>query len=112
MPEIATQGEWSLMFFLGRYSHAVVKTPKSGDFRVQNDFGGDVRPAQPPDHVLEDAVRIMAAVESTPLYARVDGVESGGRLRLMELELIEPAMFIRSWPGASDRFAEAIVSVL
>jgi hypothetical protein len=112
MPEIATKGEWSLMFFLGQYSHAVVKTPKSGDFRVQHDFGGDVHPAQPPDHVLQDAMLAVEATGSIPLYARVDGVESGGRLCLMELELIEPALFLQSSPWAADRFADAIVSVL
>jgi glutathione synthase/RimK-type ligase-like ATP-grasp enzyme len=112
MPEIATRGEWSLMFFSGRYSHAVVKTPKSGDFRVQHDFGGDTHPAQPPNHALEDAAQIIGAIESVPLYARVDGVESDGRLRVMELELIEPALFLRSSPNAADRFAEAIASGL
>jgi glutathione synthase/RimK-type ligase-like ATP-grasp enzyme len=112
MPEIATHGEWSLIFFLGRYSHAIVKTPKPGDFRVQHDFGGEAHPAQPPEHVLQDALRIIEAVGSTPLYARVDGVESDGRLYLMELELIEPALFLRSSPPAADRFAAAIVSVL
>jgi glutathione synthase/RimK-type ligase-like ATP-grasp enzyme len=112
MPEIATRGEWSLMFFSGRYSHAVLKTPKAGDFRVQHDFGGQQRSAEPPAHVLEDAVRVIEAIASTPLYARVDGVESGGRLHLMELELIEPALFLTSSTLALGCFAEAIASVL
>ena len=112
MPDIVARGEWSLIFFAGRYSHAVIKTPKAGDFRVQHDFGGVERSAQPPAHVLEDAMRVMKAVTETPLYARVDGVESSGRLHLMELELIEPALFLKSAPLAADRFAEAIASIL
>jgi hypothetical protein len=112
MPEIVTVGEWSLVFFSGRYSHAVIKTPKSGDFRVQHDFGGEERAAEPPTRVLEDAVRVIEEIGSTPLYSRVDGVESGGRLHLMELELIEPALFLKSSPLAAGRFADAIASAL
>ena len=112
MPEIATTGEWSLMFFMGQYSHAVVKTPKNGDFRVQHDFGGEIRPAQPPSFVLADAQQILASLGIPPVYARVDGVESDGRLCLMELELIEPALFLTSSPLAAGLFAEAIASVL
>lgn len=112
MPEIVTLGEWSLVFFSGRYSHAVIKTPKSGDFRVQHDFGGEERAAEPPTRVLEDAVRVIEEIGSTPLYSRVDGVESGGRLHLMELELIEPALFLKSSPLAAGRFADAIASAL
>jgi hypothetical protein len=90
----------------------VIKTPSSGDFRVQHDFGGQVRSADPPAHVLKDANRVIEAIGQTPLYARVDGVESAGRLRLMELELIEPGLFLTSSPLASERMAQAIASVL
>ncbi len=40
MDSIVSEGEWSLIFFGGQFSHAVLKTAKPGDFRVQNDFGG------------------------------------------------------------------------
>src|SRR3546814_2436579 len=40
MPGIFTEGEFSLFFFGGRFSHAIVKRPASGDFRVQEQFGG------------------------------------------------------------------------
>jgi glutathione synthase/RimK-type ligase-like ATP-grasp enzyme len=105
-------GEWSLMFFAGTFSHAVIKTPKADDFRVQHDFGGSERIADPPRSVVEAASRVVAAVEPTPLYARVDGVESEGKFLLMELELIEPALFLTSSPGAPNRFAEAIAAAL
>jgi len=110
MEEVSTRGEWSLVFFSGQFSHAVVKTPQAGDFRVQHDFGGSEHSAQPPDSVIQAASRAIAAVESVPLYARVDGVESGGQFLLMELELIEPVLFLKLAEGAADRFAEVIVA--
>jgi glutathione synthase/RimK-type ligase-like ATP-grasp enzyme len=110
LEEVSTCGEWSLVFFSGQFSHAVIKTPKAGDFRVQHDFGGAERLADAPGTVIQAATRVIAAVESTPLYARVDGVDRGGRFLLMELELIEPALFLKLSGGAAERFAEAIAA--
>jgi hypothetical protein len=104
---ILTEGEWSLIFFDRRFSHAVRKTPVAGDFRVQNDFGGSELPAAPPAQVLDAAARILQFVEPT-LYARVDGVVDGPQFRLMELELIEPMLFLALHPEAPARFAKAI----
>ncbi|HWW62027.1 MAG TPA: hypothetical protein VN181_11720, partial [Thermoanaerobaculia bacterium] len=87
------RGEWSLVFFRGEYSHAVFKRPKSGDFRVQSDFGGSVTAMAPPPALIDDARAILAGIDDT-LYARVDGLEIGGRLLLMEIELIEPVLFL------------------
>ncbi len=111
MDSIVSEGEWSLMFFGGKFSHAVLKTAKPGDFRVQNDYGGDSRLADPPAHVLESATRIMQAAGDA-LYARVDGVVDQQCFRLMELELIEPMLFLTSHPAASGRFADAIAAAL
>jgi len=111
MDGVANQGEWSLMFFGGAFSHAVIKRPKPGDFRVQNDFGGTAQPADPPPHVLAAATQVVESVDAT-LYARVDGVVDEGRFRLMELELIEPALFLSEHHAAPARFAEAISQVL
>jgi glutathione synthase/RimK-type ligase-like ATP-grasp enzyme len=111
MDGIATDGEWSLMFFAGVFNHAVVKRPKPGDFRVQNDFGGTAQPADPPVHVLAAATKAVEAVPTT-LYARVDGVVDEGQFRLMELELIEPALFLAEHHAAPNRFAESIAQAL
>ncbi len=110
LEEVGTRGEWSLIFFSRQFSHAVIKTPKAGDFRVQHDFGGSERIASAPDSMIQAAHRVIAALDSTPLYARVDGVESRGQFLLMELELIEPALFLRLFEGAAERFAEEIKS--
>lgn len=112
MSAIQTRGEWSLVFFAGKFSHAVIKTPKAGDFRVQHDFGGAERSAEPPSEVREEATKVIGAVDDVPLYARVDGVENDGRFLLMELELIEPALFLSSHLQAPSRFASAIADRL
>lgn len=111
MDGITTEGEWSLMFFSGTFSHAVIKRPKSGDFRVQNDFGGTAQPADPPPDVLAAATRAAESVPST-LYARVDGVIDQDQFHLMELELIEPALFLSEHQAARTRFADAISQAL
>jgi glutathione synthase/RimK-type ligase-like ATP-grasp enzyme len=111
MESISTEGEWSLMFFGGAFSHAILKKPQPGDFRVQNDFGGTSQLADPPPHVLASATRALQAVHPT-LYARVDGVVEGGQFLLMELELIEPMLFLADHPDAPNRFAHAISRAL
>jgi hypothetical protein len=108
LPELATNGEWSLMFIAGEYSHAVLKRPRPGDFRVQHEHGGSAEPVVPPAHVLGAAREITMRIPGRWLYARVDGVEIGGRFVLAELELLEPSMFLKSDANAADRLAEAI----
>ena len=110
--EIATRGEWSLVFFAGQYSHATIKRPAAGDFRVQEELGGHSAPADPPDPVIESARHILSLSPSPLLYARVDGVERGRQFMLMELEINEPYLFLGSSKGAAVRFADAIESVL
>jgi glutathione synthase/RimK-type ligase-like ATP-grasp enzyme len=111
MDGIAGEGEWSVIFFAGVFSHAVLKKPQQGDFRVQNDFGGTAELGNPPAHVLSTAIRAVQTVAPT-LYARVDGVVDEGKFRLMELELIEPALFLAEHPQAPGRFAAAISDAL
>jgi glutathione synthase/RimK-type ligase-like ATP-grasp enzyme len=107
MDSIVREGEWSLLFFGGEFSHAVLKAPAAGDFRVQNDFGGTSRLSDPPARVLESAARIVHCVDPS-VYARVDGVVEEGQFLLMELELIEPALFLELQSDAASRFSAAI----
>jgi hypothetical protein len=115
MDSIVSEGEWSLIFLGGQFSHAVLKTAKPGDFRVQHDFGGKSQVADPQAHILECAILAVRAAGTT-LSARVDGVVGRTRyedqFRVMELELIEPALFLTSHPQATDRFADAIASAV
>lgn len=108
--EIAKTGEFSLMLFDGEFSHAVVKRPRSGDFRVQPHYGGVTVPASPPPGALELAQQALAAAPARATYARVDIVpDDDGTLCIMELELIEPALFLDLAPGSTDRFTSAVL---
>jgi hypothetical protein len=109
--EVQTHGEWSLLFFNGRFSHAVLKRPQDGDFRVQEEFGGSSQAAVPSVHLIEEAAHILGLIEEPLLYARVDGVEVAGHLLLMELELIEPLLFLSQDPAAPQRFTAAIFTL-
>jgi glutathione synthase/RimK-type ligase-like ATP-grasp enzyme len=113
MPEVASEGEWSLLFFGGAYSHAVLKTPASGDYRVQREFGGVNTHVSADVATVQAAHRSLSAVESLgfdpPVYARIDGVRRDGRFLVMEVELIEPFLFLDGANGASDRFADAVL---
>lgn len=105
---IQTEGEISLFFLGGTYSHAIVKTPKAGDFRVQEEHGADIKAFTAPDRLVNVATQVMGLVEPEPVYARIDFVrDDDGRYLLMELELIEPSLYLRTNPYAAERFAAA-----
>lgn len=107
---IMTTGEDSLMVFSGRYSHAVRKRAKPGDFRVQDDHGGTVEPYQPSPEQIELAERAIAACDPVPAYGRVDMIRDiSGQHAIMELELIEPELWLRFRPQAAEVLARAIV---
>ena len=109
--EIGRTGEFSLMLFDGAFSHAVVKRPKSGDFRVQPHLGGVTRASEPPPGGVALAKQALAATPAKATYARVDMVmDDEGTLRIMELELIEPALFLDYAPDAGAAFIRAIVA--
>ena len=112
MPEVQETGEISMIFFNNKYSHAVLKQPKSGEFRVQAEYGGGAVTFQPDRKIIETAEQILSHFGNQILYARVDGIVASGEFVLMELELIEPELFLDSSSGARKRFAESIVSRL
>lgn len=109
---VQEEGEISLFFFDGDFSHAIRKQPKSGDFRVQEEHGGRITAFQPTPSQQDAAGQVMEALDDTPLYARVDLIRSNDDADwwLMELELIEPSMYLRMDDGAPRRFADAFLS--
>jgi glutathione synthase/RimK-type ligase-like ATP-grasp enzyme len=110
---IADEGEWSIVFIGGEYSHAVLKRPRSGDFRVQIEHGGSVERTDPSSELVAQARAALLAAPTTPtLYARVDGCVVDDELLLMELELIEPVLFLGTSAGAADRLADAVLARL
>lgn len=112
MPEIVAEGEISLMVMDGHYTHAVRKTAKAGDFRVQDDHGGVAHAHAATAAERAFAERAIAACDRTPAYARVDIVNTAHGCRLMELELIEPELFLRFHPPSAKAMADAIAARL
>lgn len=105
---IETEGEWSLVYISGEFSHAVLKKPRAGDFRVQTNLGGTVTALQAPREIQAFAETVLKRLSSTAVFARVDIVDNGLSLLLMELEVIEPELFLDLAPGSSLRLASAI----
>ena len=116
LPNIAEEGEYSLFYFGGVFSHSIIKRPAKGDFRVQEQYGGKEEAVAPPEDALQLAQRAFAATSEitgtgTLAYARVDILrDSDGVFRLMELELIEPSLFLRFAPDKGAAFAKALVA--
>lgn len=108
LPAIEQSGEVSLIFFGGRFSHAISKRPQPGDFRVQPEYEGIIAAYRPAPDELEAAGRILTAVDEDLLYARVDLVRGlSGAPELIELELIEPDLYLGYDPGGGAAFARA-----
>lgn len=113
LPSLETEGELSLIYVEGRFSHAVRKQPAAGDFRVQSIWGGTVAVAKPGTRHIEVAERALAQLDEPPLYARVDLVtDLQGDPALIELELIEPNLYLGTDPASAERLAEATVRLL
>ena len=105
---IIKEGEFSLFYFNGEFSHAILKTPKPADFRVQEEHGGTIRAIEPRPDLLAAGSRVLKLLEESLLYARIDFVREQEEFFLMELELIEPSLYLRMDKDAPTRFAKAI----
>jgi glutathione synthase/RimK-type ligase-like ATP-grasp enzyme len=110
LSHVTTEGEFSLSYFNGKLSHAILKTPKAHDFRVQEEHGGVIRPVEAESGLREAGDIALGALDSVPLYARADFVRAnhGPGFWLIELELIEPSLYLRMEAGAPERFARAL----
>jgi glutathione synthase/RimK-type ligase-like ATP-grasp enzyme len=106
---VIEEGEHSLFYFSGVLSHAILKTPAAGDFRVQEEHGGIIRAIEPPADVRAAAERALERLPGPLLQARIDLVRlEDGTPALMEAELIEPSLYFRMHPDAPRRFADAV----
>ena len=110
IPSVVEEGEYSLFYFNGEHSHTICKTPKAGDFRVQEEHGGRIREVDTDARLARAGSAAMACLDEAPLYARADFVrgDDPDEFWLMEFELIEPALYLRMSEGAPERFAAAI----
>ena len=103
---VQIEGEYSLFFFSNKFSHAILKTPKEKDFRVQEEHGAYIISIKPEKDLLETAATVLKLVEPVPVYARCDFIRApDGRFLLMELEVIEPSLYFRMNSKAAGRFA-------
>lgn len=104
---VETEGEISLTYLAGEFSHAIRKVPRPGEFRSQEEWGSEIRAITPGAEERRFSDEVLAAVEEPLLYARVDLVR-GDRLLLAELELVEPSLYFRFSPVSAEKFAAAI----
>jgi glutathione synthase/RimK-type ligase-like ATP-grasp enzyme len=106
---ILEKGEASLMVMDGKFTHAILKKARSGDFRVQDDFGGTVHPFQPNQEEIDFAMHSISTLKIKPLYGRVDIIwAENGKPLLSELELIEPELWFRNCPPSAKVLANAL----
>lgn len=116
-PAILEEGEFSTFWFaqrdgarlVSRFGHAIVKRPTAGEFRSQEERGAGIEPVSPEPALLAAATQALAAVTPVPVYARADFLRGPqGDFELMELELLEPSLYLRTDPGAPGRLARAV----
>jgi len=112
MPSICKEGEFSLVYFAGRFSHAVCKKPSQGDFRVQVQFGARTVAIDPSHDMIRLGSDALNLCPERPAYARVDMVRSGSVTHVMEIELIEPDLFLLNDSRSMQNFSQAITDAM
>lgn len=109
---IVDEGEYSLFYFAGHYSHSILKQPGAGDFRVQEEHGGKLKSIQPCEEMLTTARHCLAALPADVLYARVDLVRHKKEFAVIEIELIEPSLYFNMDTSSPQRFVDAFIEML
>lgn len=109
LKEIETNGEISMIFFNGRFSHAILKKPKEGDFRVQSQYGGQYQLFEPAQELIATGQKVISQINEPLLYGRVDGLMIDGTFNLMELELIEPDLYFQYDERIAQRYIKEIL---
>ncbi len=113
LPSVMSYGEITLVVIGGKYSHAVIKKAKEGDFRVQDDFGGTVHAYTPSDEEIRFAEEAVSVCNPLPAYARVDILrDHRGEMVVSELEMIEPELWFRFHTPSADMLAEHIQRII
>jgi glutathione synthase/RimK-type ligase-like ATP-grasp enzyme len=111
MQAIVDEGEYSLFYFAGHYSHSILKVPKADDFRVQEEHGGQLKLIEPTEEMLTTARHTLASLPDDALYARIDLIRHDSEFAVMEVELIEPSLYFNMDPQSPQRFADAFVEI-
>ena len=107
--QIMTKGEVAFMVFGGKYSHAILKQAKEGDFRVQDDFGGTISNYEPNAEEIKFIEHAVSACSPVPVYARIDVIwNNEDELCIGEIELIEPELWFRMNKNSAQACAQAV----
>lgn len=119
LPSVTEEGEYSFLYFGGKFSHGLIKRPKKGDYRIQSIYGGTEETYEPSTQERASARAVLNALDFTPLYARVDLLRGrDGKLKLIELEMIEPYLYLSHSKGeggenkGAQKLAEALAKLL
>lgn len=113
LPAIAEDGELSLIFIDGAFSHALRKRAAEGEYRIQSIYGGREENYAPTSDEIAQAQAVIDALPfDAPLYARIDMLRDGEQLLLMEAEMIEPYLYPEQGPQFGDTIAAAIAKRL
>ena len=115
LPSVVKEGEYSFLYFGGQFSHGLIKRPKSGDYRIQSLYGGTEVTYEPSSQERASAREVLDALDFTPLYARVDLLRGrDGKLKLIELEMIEPYLYLAhaEGEGADNKGAQKLAKAL
>ena len=115
LPSVVKEGEYSFLYFGGKFSHGLIKRPKSGDYRIQSLYGGTEETYEPSSQERASARAVLDALDFTPLYARVDLLRGrDGKLKLIELEMIEPYLYLAhaEGEGADNKGAQKLAKAL
>ena len=121
--DIKTNGEWSLIFFEGEYSHSVLKKPAEDNILVQGEYGGTLTFSQAPEDIISFGKNVISSIKEAyknyapteickeTLYLRVDIINSGSKYYLSELEGVEPELFFRAKKGSEELFADRFIQL-
>ena len=108
--DIQSAGETSLIFFNGKFSHAIRRQPAQNDWRANSQYKVEISAVNVPENIITTAQKVLATLPEMPVYARVDGTIIDDAFLLNELELIEPALYLDRVPGATESFGQAILA--
>jgi glutathione synthase/RimK-type ligase-like ATP-grasp enzyme len=107
---VESEGEYSAIYLDGVLSHLVLKVPRPGEFRVQNHYGGRTYPVAAEPWMDSYGRRVLAALPNEPIYGRIDFViDESGDPKLMEIEVVEPDLFLRYHPESYRHFARTML---
>ncbi len=112
VPAIEREGECSVVLVDGELGHVLRKVPASGDYRVQEEWGGRTERIEPSAGLVELATRVCTVLPAAPLYARIDIVSLDGQWHVMEVEVTEPSMWLHLAPDTTRLLTDAIAARL